>query len=146
MSLCAILCHFYATLCHFIPLFVISCHYVITIWKMAICKWGILKCPVSHLLKFRGWILLIYDKISLIYCVKNAFNPTSEVQNIENRVFQNALFANSCFPNGYYSCLWAIILLKFFHLILSTSKKIELGSGPYFHIFLKSSNFSQNFT
>ena len=70
------------------------------------------KCPVSYVLNFRGWIKLIYDKITLIYSVKNAFNPTSEVQNIENRVFQNALFANapfvnSHFPNRDYSCLWA---------------------------------------
>ena len=47
---------------------------------------------------------------TLIYSVKNAFNPTSEVQNIENGVFQNspfanALFANGSFPNGDYSCL-----------------------------------------
>ena len=33
------------------------------------------------------------------------FNPTSELQNIENRVFQNAPFANGRFPNGDYSCL-----------------------------------------
>ena len=31
---------------------------------------------------------LIYDKITLIYCVKNEFNLTSEVQNIENGIFQ----------------------------------------------------------
>ena len=35
----------------------------------------------------------------------NKFNPTSEVQNIENGVFQNALFANDGFPNRDYSCL-----------------------------------------
>ena len=29
----------------------------------------------------------MYDKITLIYCVENEFNPTSEVQNIENGVF-----------------------------------------------------------
>ena len=36
------------------------------------------------------------------------FNPTSEVQNIENRVFHNVPFANSRFPNGGYSLddLW----------------------------------------
>ena len=48
-------------------------------------------------------------KITLIYCVENAFNPTSEVQNIENGVFQNAQlantpFTNSRFPNGDYNC------------------------------------------
>ena len=31
-------------------------------------------------------------KNTLIYCVKNEFNPTSEVQNIENGVFQNTPF------------------------------------------------------
>ena len=96
---------------------------VIPIWKTAICKWGIykwgiLKCPVFNVLNFRGWIQLIYDKITLIYFVKNAFNPASEVQNIENGVFQNALFANAQFangrfPNGDYSCLWAKALFHF---------------------------------
>ena len=56
----------------------------------------LLKCPVSRILK----------------CVENAFNPTFEVHNIENGVFQNAPFANTpfangSFPNGDYSCLWA---------------------------------------
>ena len=55
---------------------------------------GHLKCPVFHVLNFRGWIKLIYDKTILIYCVENEFNPTSEVQNIENEVFQNAPFGN----------------------------------------------------
>ena len=90
---------------------------VTTVWKTPVCKWGvckrgILKCPVSYVLNFRGWIKLIYDKITLIYSVKNAFNPTSEVQNIENGVFQNAPFAsapfaNGSFPNGDNNCLWA---------------------------------------
>ena len=44
---------------------------------------------------------------------KNAFDPTLEVQNIENGMFQNAPFAyapfaNDCFPNVGYSCLWAL--------------------------------------
>ena len=34
-------------------------------------------------------------KITLIYSVKNAFNPTSEVHNIENGAFQNAQFADA---------------------------------------------------
>ena len=73
---------------------------------------GILKHPIFNVLNFRGWIKLIYDKITLIYCVQNEFNPTSEVQNIENGVFQNAPFANAPFangrfPNGDYSSLWA---------------------------------------
>ena len=58
--------------------------------KQGVCKWGILKHPVFNILNFRGWIQLIFDKITLIYCDKNAFNPTSKVQNIENGVFQNA--------------------------------------------------------
>ena len=47
-------------------------------------------------------IILIYDKITLIYSVKNAFNPTSEVQNNENGVFQNAPFANACLQMGVF--------------------------------------------
>ena len=85
---------------------------VTTVWKTAICKQGvskrgILKCPVSYVLNFRGWIKLIYDKITLIYSVKNEFNPTSEDLNIRNGAFQNAPFANGRFPNGDYSCPWA---------------------------------------
>ena len=76
------------------------------------CKRSILKHPVFNVLNFRGWIKLICDKITLIYSVKNEFNPTSEVQNIGNGAFQNAPFANApfangSFPNGGYSCLWA---------------------------------------
>ena len=41
--------------------------------------------------------------MTLIYCVENEFNLTSEVQNIENRVFQNALFANApCFQTAVF--------------------------------------------
>ena len=85
---------------------------VTSVWKTSVCKWGVckrgvLKCAVSYVLNFRGWIKLIYDKITLIYSVKNAFNPASEVQNIENGVFQNAPFANGSFLNGDKSCLWA---------------------------------------
>ena len=74
---------------------------------MAICKWGILKRPIFNGLNFRGSIKLIYDKITLIYCVENEFNSTSEVQNIGNGVFQNAPFANGHFLNGGYTCVWA---------------------------------------
>ena len=82
---------------------------VIPVWntpicKRGVCKRGVLKCPVSYLLNFRGCIKLIYDKITLIYSVKNGFNPTSEVQNIENGVFQNTPFANTHFQNGDHSC------------------------------------------
>ena len=45
---------------------------------------------------------LIYDKITLIYCVENEFNPTSEVQNIENGVFQNAVIANAYLQIAIY--------------------------------------------
>ena len=71
-------------------------------------KYVNLKCPVAYaynVLNFRGWIKLIYNKITIIYNVKNVFNPTSEVQKIENGVFQNAPFANGSFPNGDNSCL-----------------------------------------
>ena len=95
----------------------------------------ILKCPVSHVLNFRGWIKLIYDKITLIYCVENEVDPTSEVQNIENGVLQNAPFANAPsangrFPNGSYSCLWTQILkkiqnLNFISKIFKFQKKIQ---------------------
>ena len=59
---------------------------------MAIYKWGILKHSVFNVLNFKGWIQLIYDKITLIYCVENEFHPTSEVQIIENGMFQNTPF------------------------------------------------------
>ena len=48
--------------------------------QMDVCKWGVLKCPVSYVLNFRGWSKLIYDKITSIYSVKNEFNPSSEVK------------------------------------------------------------------
>ena len=71
---------------------------------------GVLNCPVSYVLNFRGWIKLIYDKITSMYSVKNEFNQTSEVQNIGNGAFQNTPFvnipfANGMFANGDYSCL-----------------------------------------
>ena len=90
---------------------------VISVWKMAVYKWsfckqGILKHPVFDVLNFRGWIKLIHDKITLIYCVNDMFNFTSGAQNIENGVLKNALlanapFANGRFPNSDCSCLWA---------------------------------------
>ena len=80
---------------------------VTTIWKTPVCKRGIFKRPVSYVMNFRGWIKLIYDKITLNCSIKNEFNPTSEVQNIETEAFQNVPFANGSFPNGGYSCLWA---------------------------------------
>ena len=62
-----------------------------------------LKCPVSYVLNFRGWIKLIYDKITSMYSVKNEFNQTSEVQNIGNGAFQNTPFANIPFANGMFA-------------------------------------------
>ena len=62
---------------------------------------GDFEIPVSYVPNFRGWIKLIYDKISLLYSVKNAFNPTADVQNIENGVFQNhtGVFASLTISN-----------------------------------------------
>ena len=82
---------------------------VITVCKDPVCKRdvfkrGILKCPVSYVRNFRGWIKLIYDKITSMYSVKNEFNQTSEVQ-IGNGAFANIPFANGIFANGDYSCL-----------------------------------------
>ena len=123
---------------------------VTTVWKTPVCKRGVgkrgnLKCPVSYVLNFRGWIKLIYDKITLIYSVKNEFNPSSEVQNIGNRVFQNALFANApfanaSFPNGGYSCLWAK------HLSESLMLRLGLGSqGRQFFMWQKLPKFVDSF-
>ena len=69
-------------------------------------------------MSFIGWIKLIYDKITSMYSVKNEFNQTSEVQNIGNGAFQNALFANIPFANGMfadndYTCLWAMFVETF---------------------------------
>ena len=106
---------------------------VTTVWKTPICKRGILKCPVSYVLNFRGWIRLIYDKITLIYSVKNAFDPTSEVQNIEFGVLQNAPFANAQLanghlPNGDYSCLWAF---SSFLIIVFAQRQLQSPFGKW---------------
>ena len=79
------------------------------IWKRGVPKRGILKSLVSHVLNFKSWINLIYDKITYIYCVINEYNPTFEVQNMGNEAFQNASFGNALFPNEALgcSCLWA---------------------------------------
>ena len=89
---------------------------------------GRFELPCFLCLNFRGWIKLIYDEITLIYSVKNAFNPTSAVQNIENGMFQNALFANGGFPNGDYSCLWAVCAHSIALLIILTKNGRALGS------------------
>ena len=82
---------------------------LVPIWKRGVSKRGILKSLVSHVLNFKSWIKLIYDKITYIYCVINEFNPTFEVQKMGNEAFQNASFGNASFPNGNEgnSCLWA---------------------------------------
>ena len=54
------------------------------VWKRGISKRGILKSLVSHVLNFKSWIKLIYDKITYIYCVINEFNPAFEIQNMGN--------------------------------------------------------------
>ena len=90
-------------------------------------------------MNLRGWIKLIYDKITLIYSVKNEFNPTSEVQNIGNGAFQNAPFANIPFANGitvaykhslFYVFLWSLECSCIFWNILE-----------YFASFLEKSIF-----
>ena len=61
-------------------------------------------------------------------------NSTSEVENIENGVFQNAPFANApfanChFPNGGYSCLWALPVFEF--LVVSEIDKYRLENHRF---------------
>ena len=48
------------------------------VWKRGISKWGILKSLVSHVLNFKSWIKLIYDKITYTYYVKNEKNMGNE--------------------------------------------------------------------
>jgi len=102
---------------------------VTTIWKTPVCKRSILKWPVSCVVNFGGWIKRISDKITSIYSVKNAFNPTSEFHNIENGVFRNALFVNATFangfPNGDNSCLWAQIQ----HCLMFLSKMHHIAKN-----------------
>ena len=76
---------------------------VTTVWKtpvckQGVCKRGILNCPVSYVLHFSGWIKLIFDTVNYCNFVINEFNPTSEVQNIENGVCK------------YPFCKWGIQL------------------------------------
>ena len=44
-------------------------------------------------LNCKSWMKLIYDKIIRICCDKNEFNPTCEVQNMENGAFQNKVIS-----------------------------------------------------
>ena len=76
--------------------------------KLMFSKRGILKSLVSHVLNFKSWIKLIYDKIIYIYCFVNVFNSTFGLQKMGNKAFQNASFGNASFPNEGNSCLWAI--------------------------------------
>ena len=50
-----------------------------------------------------------------MYSVKNEFNPTSEVQNIGNGAFQNALFANIPLQTG---CLQTVITIAYEQCVL----------------------------
>merc|ERR1712020_392515 len=72
------------------------------------------KSLVSHFLNIKRWIQLIYDTVFVCSFVINEFNPTFEVQNMGNKVFQNASFQIASFPNRNesYSCLWAVCLLS----------------------------------
>ena len=63
-------------------------------------KRGILKNLVSHVLNFKSWIKLTYDKITYIYCVINEINPTFDVQKMENEAFQNASYLVSKWEQG----------------------------------------------
>ena len=104
-------------------------------------KYVNLKCPVAYaynVLNFRGWIKLIYDKITLIYSIKNEFNPTSKVQNIGNGAFYNTQFsifltsevgANSIISKLYYSTVSKMSLiqpLKFRTLKMGCFKMLHL--------------------
>ena len=60
------------------------------VWKRSVSKQTIFKRHVSHVLNITGWMKLNVDTVDLCNFVVNEFNPNTEVQNIENRVFQNA--------------------------------------------------------
>ena len=89
--------------------------------KRGVCKWGILKHPVFNVLKFRGWIKYIFDNNFVI----NELNPTSEVQNMGKRAFQNAPFANGRFPKSDYNCLWALYAPQTLGTIQWLSEQME---------------------
>ena len=66
-----------------------------------------------NVLNFGGSIKRIFNTGDECNFVINELNPTSELQNMGNGAFQNALFwnapiANGCFLNVDYSCLWAL--------------------------------------
>ena len=97
------------TKCHagiFIFLFRSSEATVTTIWKMTICKWGvckwgILKCPIYYVLNFRGWIKLIYDKITLIFCVKMSLIHPLKFRTWETGHFKTPCLQTSRLQTGY---------------------------------------------
>ena len=72
-------------------------------------KSRLLKSLFSHVLNYKSWLKLIYDKITYICLVINEFHPTFEVQNIGNEAFQNGWFATM---NDGCSCLWDMFQLR----------------------------------
>ena len=70
-------------------------------------------------------------KMTWIFYVENAFDPISEVQNIENRVFEITPFANGNFPNVDYNCLWAknVVSINFTVLRFGIRKSDESGDN-----------------
>ena len=114
---------------------------VTTILKTAVCKWVILKCPISHVLNFRGWVKLINDKITLIYCVENGFNQTSEFRILKTGCFKMPHLQTPCLQRAVFqmgitiaSDLWS---LEWWTLLLFCKM-------PYFENFRFKSGSFQN--
>ena len=72
---------------------------LVPVWKRDISQRGILKSHISHVLNFKSWIKLIYDKITQIYNVKNQFNSNCEVKNIGNIPLKNEPFGKRPISN-----------------------------------------------
>ena len=86
-----------------------------------------LKSLISHVVNFKSWIKLIYDKITYIHCITNEFNPTFEVQNMGNKAFQNASFWNALLPIGNegYSCLRAMsVVIAIFFIVVDKTRHL----------------------
>ena len=47
-----------------------------------------MKSLVSHVLNFKSWIKLIYDKITYTYCVTNEFDQLLRFKTWETRLFK----------------------------------------------------------
>ena len=62
---------------------------LVPVLNRGVSKRDILKSLVFHVLNFKSWIKLIYDRVNFDI---NEFNPTFEVQNMGNEAFQNASF------------------------------------------------------